>query len=155
MNEQAGQPEAVRSLLLPLQGPDILVPYSVVQEIVAWREPSPLPNAPEWVLGAFQWRNWRLPVISAERLLGGDFTPPRRKAHIAVCSLLTGDERMPCVGIVTQTVPQLVRPEPEILSPFADYTGSPVVLERLYYRHAEVWIPDLPALAAELGSALT
>ena len=145
----------VRSLLLPLQSGAVLVPYSVVQEIIAWRLPDVVENAPPWLLGVIAWRRWRLPVISAEALLGATFLRPSRKAHIVVCNLLTGDDRLPCAGIVTQGVPQLVRADLDNIFPLPRDERQPGVSDFLRFRDTEAWIPDLPALAGRLASALT
>ena len=145
----------VRSLLLPLQHAAVLVPYSVVQEIIAWRLPNVVENAPAWLLGVIPWRRWRLPVISGEALLGGTFSRPSRKAHIVVCNLLIEDDHLPCVGIVTQGVPQLVRADLDNIFPMPVEEVNPVVSEFLRFRDTEAWIPDLPALASKLASVLT
>ena len=153
--EEVQPVSAVRSLLLPLQHGAMMLPYSAVQEIISWRLPQEVDGAPVWLLGTVSWRRWRLPVISAEALLGEDFSRPARKAHIVVCSLLTGDDRLPCAGIVTRGVPQLVRADADNISPMLETEPRSVVSYMLRYRDTEAWIPDLAVLAGELAAVLT
>ena len=109
MTTQPSAQESVRALLLPLQNGHFLLPHSVVQEIVVYGAPEPVDEAPDWLLGTMKWRRWDLPLISAERLLGQPYEAGRGKSFVAVCNLLTGNDRRPCVGIVTHGVPRLVR----------------------------------------------
>ena len=150
MTNVADVPESVRALLLTLADGQLILPYSVVQEIISWREPDALPEGPDWLLGVIPWRRWKLPVVSAERLAGSEFAAPARKAHIVVCSLLTGDEEMPCVGILTQNVPQLVRADAETVALPGEMVEKPWAAAQLLYNGAYSWVPDFQALAGAL-----
>jgi chemosensory pili system protein ChpC len=155
MTDDAVSAGSIRSLLLQLQDGSMLLPYSVVQEIIAWRLPDPVSESPAWLLGLIQWRRWRLPVVSAETLLGADFARPSRKAHIVICNLLTGDSQIPCAGIVSQSVPQLVRADADNVLPNNAAPSSPWVAENLRFRETDAWIPDLATLAGQLSAVLT
>lgn len=147
--------QRVRALLLQLQEGAIMLPHSAVQEIVQFRDPDPVDGAPDWLLGQIQWRRWTLPLASAERLLGWGFEGTRvRKAHIAVCNLLTGDDRFPCIGLVTKGVPHVVQLDSAQIEP-APIIDSPWVAENLYFSNIEAWIPDLQALGREISRILT
>jgi len=142
-------------MLMPLQSGTMLVPYSVVQEILVYRDPKPEPALPSWVLGMLDWHRWRLPVISAEKLLGGVFSAGGKKRHIVVCNLLNGDDTLPCVGIVTQGIPQLVRVESDAVIPLGGANPSPWIAQQLRFRGEDVWIPALKELGKDLRSLLT
>jgi chemosensory pili system protein ChpC len=142
-------------MLLPLQSGTMLVPYSVVQEIIAYRSPEPSEAMPSWILGMLDWHRWKLPVISAEKLLGAAFAATGKKRHIVVCNLLNGDDTLPCVGVVTQGIPQLVRVDADAMIPLGEASPSPWVAQQLRFRGEEVWIPALKELARDLASLLT
>jgi len=155
MNEGQKVPEAVRSMLLPLQSGNMLVPYSVVQEIIAYRTPQPSGDAPTWVLGILDWHRWRIPVVSAERLLGNAYSPTAKKRHIVVCNLLNGNDTMPCAGVVTQGIPQLVRVAADAILPIDNSDSAPPwVAEQMRFRGDDVWVPALDVLASKLASVI-
>ena len=151
MTPASRTPDSVRALLLSLSKGHVLLPYSVVEEIISWQEPTPVSGAPDWLLGTVPWRRWHLPVISAERLAGDPFTPPRHKAHIVVCNLMNGDEALPCIGIVTKGVPHLVRADASTLAPAQDGTErSPWAAVDLTFNGAPSWVPDFDAIVEAL-----
>ncbi len=150
MSAESKPPESVRTLLLSMTEGQLILPYSVVQEIIFWREPDPVEEGPDWLLGLIEWRRWKLPVISAERLSGGDWSPSPRKSHIVVCSLMTGDEELPCVGIVTQGVPQLANADADSVMVPEDAPDLQWAALQLIYNGTPAWVPDFGAIANAL-----
>ena len=151
----ASEPQRIRALVMELQQGAILLPHSAVQEIIIYRDPEPVSDAPDWMLGTLQWRRWTLPLASAERLIGWGFDENEmRKVHIAVCNLLTGDDRYPCVGLMTRGIPHVVQVDSAQLVP-APVIDSPWVAENVYFANREIWVPDLQALGREVVRVLT
>lgn len=143
-------PESVRTLLVSMTEGQLILPYSVVQEIITWKEPDPVEEGPDWMLGVIDWRRWKLPVISAERLSGGDWSPSSRKSHIVVCSLMNGDDEMPCVGIVAQGVPQLANADSETVVVPEDAPDIQWAVLQLMFKDAPAWVPNFDAIANAL-----
>ncbi|HKK04749.1 MAG TPA: chemotaxis protein CheW [Gammaproteobacteria bacterium] len=98
---------AVHCLLLPMGNRPVLLPNAAVAEIVAYNEPEALAGSPDWLLGMVTWRDRRVPLISFEVATGDTFAPPNAVSRIAVVNTLSGNQRLPYIGILTQAIPQL------------------------------------------------
>ena len=59
----------LRCLLVALQGGQILLPNSLVVEVLPFATPLRIETAPHWVVGAMLWRNLTTPLISLGRLI--------------------------------------------------------------------------------------
>lgn len=139
----------IRGVLIPIGGNKLLLPNANVAEIIAFREPASAPqDAPDWLLGEFDWRQRRVPLAALENLLGGTYQGYTR-GRIAICySLLAGD-RSPYLGLVSDGIPHLVRVREEDVEPLSlqpDDQDRPV-LARLRFKDEEVVIPDVAKLA--------
>lgn len=100
----------VRSLFVPVEHSVLLLPGTVVAEVVPFTEPAPPQEsgAPEWYLGSVLWREQRIPLVSVDTLMTGEYTAPGSRARIAVLKALGNREEMPYYGIVTKQIPRLV-----------------------------------------------
>lgn len=145
--------ESIRSLIVALANGQLILPYSLVQEIIVWEEPTPIEDSPEWLLGQVQWRRWKLPVVSAERLAGEDLSHTARKAHIVVCSLLRKDDEMPCVGIVAQGVPQIATADSATIVALEEASEMEWAAAQMNYKGQRAWVPDFTALAKALTAS--
>jgi chemosensory pili system protein ChpC len=118
----------LRSLLIPLAGEPALLPSAVVSEVTGYTQPTPVADAPEWLIGTIPWRQRDLPVISLEAALGN----PRpanfgNRARIIIVYGLKNTEQLPFYGIVAHGIPRAFMasgetvqeaPAPESRSPF-------------------------------------
>jgi chemosensory pili system protein ChpC len=139
----------VRSVLLPLQGAQLLLPNAAVSEVVGYRRPEgPDAGMPVgWFLGNQSWRQQVLPLISFERLLGLPAEAPGRRSRVAVCNTLSGNPRLPYIGVVLDNIPHLVRAAEENIAPLeAPRELGIFVLRQVRVFGEEAWIPDLDAL---------
>ena len=105
-------PAVVRSstihcLLLPVEGASVLLPNASVAEIIPYRLPEPLADAPPWLLGILSWREHRVPMVSLESAMGGEAAAARPTSRIAVLNTLNGSTRTPYIAVLTQAIPQL------------------------------------------------
>lgn len=99
----------VRSLLLPIVDGQLLLPNAAVAEIVPYVDPEPLPRAPDWMLGLFQWRERRVPTLSFEAVCGGPVPPAGARARVAVINALDGWLDPPFYALVIRDLPHLVQ----------------------------------------------
>ena len=68
--------DRIKCLLLPMQNGTLLLPNSVVAEIVpAQRHQRPRQMGVDWLIGVIEWRGMKLPLISMESL----FEPGERE----------------------------------------------------------------------------
>lgn len=75
-----------------------------VHEVLKWREPSPVPRAPDFVEGVIDLRGEVLPVVDMRGRLGVPVPPPGPETRIVVVAL--GEER---VGLVVDQVTEVSR----------------------------------------------
>ncbi len=147
-------PLEVRSVLLPLHNGQLLLPNASVAEVAAYRESLELPSSPDWLLGMISWRWKKIPLVCFDTLVG---MPPKKmgvRARIAICYTLSGDSKLPFLGILTQSVPHLTRASEALIvsNPEPDELGDGV-MQQVLINGEEAWIPDLNALEAMIGSA--
>ncbi len=60
----------IRSLVAPMPGGSILIPGSMIAEVVNFSEPEPFHQGPDWLLGEIRWNGWQLPVVNLALLAG-------------------------------------------------------------------------------------
>jgi chemosensory pili system protein ChpC len=97
----------VHCLTIPLYEETALLPNAAIAEVIAYKEPSAIEDGPDWFLGYMEWRDHKVPLISYEAVSGREVHPPAKNSRIAVLNTLTGNTRIPYVGILTQGIPSL------------------------------------------------
>ncbi len=148
----ATQSAGVPSLLIPVQQATLLLPNAAVAEIIDYRDPQPISDAPKWLLGMVPWRGLQLPLLSFEAVLHG--APPEASARlrIAVMNTLNGNPDVPFFGIVLQGIPHLVRAdEASVTRTDQGDEATPGVLARVDVNGEPAIIPDLDAVEKMLG----
>jgi chemosensory pili system protein ChpC len=105
------------SLLIPLQRERLLVPRMCVAEVIAFAETARHRDdaAPEWYLGAIDWNNRRVPVVSFDAAKGEERKSKRNRTRVVVFHAITDALKGGYYGILTQGFPQLVRVNPDVL----------------------------------------
>lgn len=112
---QGKEYQVVHCLKIPLHEDNALLPNAAVAEVIAFNEPEPISDAPDWLLGHVQWRDRKVPLISLEAAIGGDIvekTGPR----IAVLNTLNSNPRVPYIAILMQGIPSLMIVKPDALN---------------------------------------
>lgn len=133
-------------LLVPLLGCTLLLPTVTIAEMAPMRPISSIANAPNWLMGNYDWRNMRVPVVSYESINGGKVTPLNPQGRMAVLNNTGVDSRLSFVAIPTQGIPRMVR----VLED--DITENREVQKRLFDKMPvkvgleQFVIPDVAAL---------
>lgn len=96
-------------MLIPLLDRTLLVPTVSIAEMAPMRPVGSIANAPKWLLGFYEWRNTRVPVVSYESINGGPLTPLNPQGRMAVLNNTGVNPRLPFVAIPTQGIPRMVR----------------------------------------------
>lgn len=148
--------DQVRSLLLPSAGGLLLLPNAMVAEVLTFRQPSPLADAPAWALGVIEWRERRVPVISLD-LLWGDATEapeqPGSRARLAVCHTLA-EQPYTQLALHVAGMPRLLEADRSSVVR-GDAAGSrEFVLADVAVNDQPAIIPDLKSLAAALAAQI-
>jgi len=97
----------VHCLTIPLHNEVALLPNAAIAEVVAYKEPTPLAEAPEWFLGHIEWRDIRVPLISFEAISGKTTQAAKKNSRIAVLNTLNANAQLPYVAILSQGIPSL------------------------------------------------
>jgi len=97
----------IHCLTIPLHEETALLPNAAIGEVIAYKKPSPIDDAPEWFLGFIEWRDKRVPLISFEALSGKNIETVKKNSRIAVLNTLNGNSQLPYVGILSQGIPSL------------------------------------------------
>ena len=97
----------VHCLTIPLYEETALLPNAAIAEVIAYKQPATIEDGPDWFLGYVEWRDHKVPLISYEAVTGREVYPPAKNSRIAVLNTLTGNTRLPYIGVVTQGIPSL------------------------------------------------
>ena len=101
------------TLLIPVNGKQLVLPNVSVAEIIAYAEPQPQDDVPNWYLGTFPWRNIMVPLVSFEAINEEPFVSQSQDRRIAVLNGIIDSQRLPFCGIATESVPRLMRVLPD------------------------------------------
>ncbi|MDT8438343.1 MAG: chemotaxis protein CheW [Wenzhouxiangellaceae bacterium] len=137
----------IRSVLVPMQGLEILLPNASVAEIIAYATPEALPDTPNWLLGNLLWQGWKVPVISLAMMLGKTQYEGRTGARICITKSLIGNPRMPYLGLLTQGFPRLITITEANLTEVGEPDLPAVLAGRALIGDRDVMVPDLDTLA--------
>lgn len=139
-------PDVVPSLMIPLAGRTLLAPTVSVAEMVPYTIVESIDNAPDWLLGFFEWRNVKVPLLSFEVLSGEAKAELQPKSRIAVFNNTGVSESVPFIALPTQGIPKLVRVSAEDIS--VTEGRSCLRFERMHVTLSgdELLIPDVSAL---------
>lgn len=104
----AGQIHGViHCLTIPLVEETALLPNAAIAEVIGYKEPTPIADAPDWFLGYIEWRGKRVPVVSFEAVSGKGISAAKKNSRVAVLNTLNGNAQIPYVGILSQGIPSL------------------------------------------------
>jgi len=114
----SAEPRELYSLLIPLKSERLLVPRMCVAEVIAFADAARSRDdaAPDWYLGAVEWNNRRLPVVSFDSQRGEERKARRARTRVVVFHAITQELKGGFYGILTQGFPQLVRVNADVLS---------------------------------------
>lgn len=98
----------IRTQLIPLAEMNMLLPNTCIAEVIAMGQLTPIEKSPDWLLGMMDWRGVNIPVISFEGANGIAADAPTRSSRVAVLNGVSGDEKLPFYGVVSQGIPKLM-----------------------------------------------
>ena len=135
---------SVRSLLIPMEQEQILLPNASLAEIVTYTEPRRLESSPEWLLGMLPWRGLEVPLVSFEVLQGGEMSETGKRSRIAILNTLGGNADLPFFAVVVQGIPHLVLANQSVVTALAEEkTEKEGVLSHVLIEAEPAIIPDL------------
>lgn len=107
--------ESVRSLWIPLEGTNLMLPNVAVAEVINYQPLEMVENGPHWLLGVVRWRERELPVIALEGICGFGLPRQEKSPRLSVLNSVRSDSDLPFYAIVTTGIPRLVIADEEAL----------------------------------------
>jgi len=141
----------IHCLTIPLYDETALLPNAAIAEVIVYKEPTPIDDAPEWFLGYIEWRDKRVPLISFEAMSGKGVEAPVNISRIVVLNTINGNAQLPYVGVLSQGIPSLlVVPEGGLEDKAGDNENRQAVGAFIDLDGAEAVIPDLDEIEQRL-----
>jgi len=138
--------DEIPCLLLPLVDMTLLVPTVTVAEMAPMRPVQSVENFPDWLIGFYEWRQIKVPVISYETINGGARHPLNPNGRMAVLNGTGVDKNLPFIAVPTQGIPRMARVcEPDI-SENQEQSKRTFDLMQVKIGVEQFAIPDLAAL---------
>lgn len=144
---RSGKKRKLHCMLIPAESETLLLPTSVIAEVVDYEPPEPMESAPPWLLGQAEWDNRQVPVFSFTSLINGtdrEEVPPRSK--ILVLKSLSDSAKMPYLGLLLGDLPRPVTVEEGGLVETGDEKKSLGVYSRIRLGEQDAIIPDIDRL---------
>jgi purine-binding chemotaxis protein CheW len=124
IRHEAAASDEIQLVSFELDGQEYALPIESVQEIVQVPETiNTIPNADGHVLGVMNLRNRLLPLVSLRSMFGLPQTPVGEQSRIVVVAHMIGGT-MQSVGLVTDTVKEVLRVQRSIVDPLPDLLSS-------------------------------
>ena len=135
----------IRTILAPLTNGNILLPNSVVAEILDYKSPEPFKRAPPWLLGELVWHGWQVPVVSFLRLINTSYNDQiTKKSRILLIKTLGESTQLNYIGLLIQGLPRLKTVTAKKL-----IQSNSEQLPKIVF--SNVTIEDLPAMIPEMS----
>ena len=93
-------------MLLPLNGTDVLLPKSIVKEVVFKPTIEAFGEEDDWLIGEIEWEEFIIPVISFERLCNQSRVVKSNHIRAVICYVIDNTETFPLYAIEAQSMPR-------------------------------------------------
>ncbi len=138
---------SIRSLLVPMNGGQLLLPSAVVAEITAYHSPEIVrEKSPEWFAGLIEWRGQRLPLVFLEKVLALPTANPTARFRTLVLYGLESPQTLPFYALVTADIPHVLSVNEESLSQVNEEKRNGLLATVKINQQDVAWIPDLTYL---------
>lgn len=137
----------VRCLVLPLHDMSLLVPNTMVAEVIDYKPAEAAGHMPAWMVGMLSWRGRNVPVISFERLLGQGTAVHHEERRYVVCNTLNGNPRIPFIAMEIQGIPHLTMVNNDMLEQDSgSQSREPAVMASLRLNEESVIVPNIDVM---------
>ena len=142
------------AMLVPVTGETLLVPGTVVAEMIPYRDPVPVEGKPEWFLGEVTWRDETVPVVSFELVRNGERQPRTSETRIAVINGVSDDGKLPFYAMLVEGIPRSIKLDSDDIVQLKDKKHiADVITMWVKASGVEAVIPDLDKLEEKLLSS--
>ena len=147
-------PLEVRCLMAPIPGSGVLLPGSLIAEVINFSDPAPFSSGPDWLLGELRWNGWQIPIVNLATLANpteDDSVSTRNR--VLVVKTLSMSASVLHIGIVINGLPKLKNITAANLIE-ADAESPDEVFSKVLVGDDQVLIPDLDVLAMSIEKAV-
>ena len=104
---KSGKPAALHCMVIPADDETLILPTSVMAEVMEYQSPAPIDAAPPWLLGQTEWEGRQVPIFNFSALINGtDPGEPDRRSLVLVLMSLSESSRMPYIGLLMNDLPK-------------------------------------------------
>jgi chemosensory pili system protein ChpC len=141
--------------IVPIEGDALLLPNTAVIEVRGLEGMRMRTEPPGWLLGFVDWREYELPVVSVEGLLGRPMPPRSRRTRLLIINSVGTGLHTGLLALVCQGYPHLTALNRTALQPVVLEARDPdeLVLSRVRVANTQAIIPDLDAIEAKVAQA--
>jgi len=137
----------IHCMLIPTNRETLLLPTSVMAEVLEFQQPVPMESAPPWLLGQVEWEGRQVPIFSFSALINGtDVTEIPKRSKIIILKSLSGSGRVPYLGLLLGDLPRPINVRDTDLQETGDEKKSLGVFSRITVEEQPAIIPDLDRL---------
>jgi chemosensory pili system protein ChpC len=143
--------------IIPLDGDALLLPNSAVIEVRSLEGMHMRTEPPGWFLGRMSWREYDLPVVTLEGMMGRALPLRSRRSRLLVINSLGSSLNAGLLALVCQGYPHLTGLNRSALQamPLEARDPDDLVLSRVRVANTLAIIPDLDAIEAKLAQVMS
>lgn len=146
--------DSVRSLWVPLEGANLLVPNVAIAEVIGYQPFELVETNTDWLLGSLHWRGLIVPVVSMENMCGQALPESGRNARIAIVNSTRYRAKLDFYAIVTSGIPRLINSDSDALGEAVEMDGLPdTVASQVQIGSERALIPDLQQVQLKIENA--
>lgn len=147
-------PDELRGVIVQTGAGQLLLPNSVITEVLSFSDPDAVDGAPSWLLGLIRWRGWQVPLLDFADLAGVQARATQLQGgrrRVIVVKALGGNPRLPYMALLADGFPRLVTVKASNLQAPADATDMAACIHAIAtLNDEEAIIPDLDKVEAKL-----
>lgn len=143
----------VRCLTLELNDVKLVLPNTLVAEVIDTTVVSTAANTPQWLSGFISWRGRNIPLVSFEQMLGKESLGRHDESRMVILNTLNGNPHVPFIALEIQGLPRLSLLKHGMLEyDENENVDEPVVLTGLRVDGEAVLVPNLDTIEKMLES---
>jgi chemosensory pili system protein ChpC len=145
---RSGKPVELHCMMVPADNETLLLPTSVMAEVMDYQPPRPNEAAPPWLLGQVDWETRQVPVFCFGALINGNEPGEvSKRSKIMILKSLTESTRVPYIGLLMSDLPRPIQVLENDLEATGDDKKSLGVFSRIRFEEEDAIIPDMDRLA--------
>jgi chemosensory pili system protein ChpC len=144
---RSGKERDIHCMLIPTLQETLLLPTSVIAEVIDYSQPTPVEAVPPWLLGQVEWEGRQVPVFSFSALINGtDVGDIPARSKILILKSLADSGRVPYLGLVLGGLPRPVQVRKSDLQETGDDKKALGVFSHVTLGEDSAIVPDLDRL---------